>query len=296
MTSTLAQGVGRSPGESVRPLRALAASPALIVLLARRVGTAANYRIRALPVLGLRDGPGLLRLVGPDAGRARRRRLLRQRRASLTTRPPTSTCSGPSACSPGPRHPTRRPSASDLIKLPPILLDLAVGLRHLPARAGLGLARPAGRGHGPARRPRSTSSTRCPSTTRRSGARATQPGALVAAARRGGPHPRQQRGRRGPGRRWPRSSSRSSASCSSPWSAFVLIKRHLVRPGSGPRHAPWAPQTLAAWLTREQGPLRLLTAIARRLGRLLRRWRCPSAWAPTSTSSACSGRPAATPT
>jgi len=33
VTSTLAQGVGRSPGESVRPLRALAASPALIVLL-----------------------------------------------------------------------------------------------------------------------------------------------------------------------------------------------------------------------------------------------------------------------
>ena len=33
MTSTLAQGVGRSRAEPVRPLRALAVSPALIVLL-----------------------------------------------------------------------------------------------------------------------------------------------------------------------------------------------------------------------------------------------------------------------
>ncbi len=42
----------------------------------------------------------------------------------------------------------------------------------------------------------------------------------------------------------------------------VLLKRHLLQEGSGPRHEPWAPARLRAWLAREQGPLRLLTAIA----------------------------------
>ncbi|RKY15909.1 MAG: hypothetical protein DRQ55_18940, partial [Planctomycetota bacterium] len=41
---------------------------------------------------------------------------------------------------------------------------------------------------------------------------------------------------------------------------FVLIKRHLLRPGSGPRHRPWAPRPMADWLAREQGWVRLLTA------------------------------------
>ena len=46
-----------------------------------------------------------------------------------------------------------------------------------------------------------------------------------------------------------------------PLVAFVLVKRHLLRPGSGPRHRPWGPQALASRLARHQGPLRLLTSI-----------------------------------
>ncbi len=42
--------------------------------------------------------------------------------------------------------------------------------------------------------------------------------------------------------------------------AAVLIKRHLLRSGSGPRNAPWAPARLARWLGDHQGPIRLLTA------------------------------------
>ena len=42
--------------------------------------------------------------------------------------------------------------------------------------------------------------------------------------------------------------------------AAVLIKRHLLRAGSGPRRQPWAPARLARWLGGHQGPIRLLTA------------------------------------
>ena len=47
-----------------------------------------------------------------------------------------------------------------------------------------------------------------------------------------------------------------------PLVAFVLVKRHLIRPGSGPRNEPWAPRGLAGWLAVEQGWLRLLTSFA----------------------------------
>ncbi|MFO1539100.1 MAG: phospholipid carrier-dependent glycosyltransferase, partial [Chloroflexota bacterium] len=40
----------------------------------------------------------------------------------------------------------------------------------------------------------------------------------------------------------------------------TLLHRHLFRAGSGPRVRPWAPAALAAWLVREQGPLRLVSA------------------------------------
>lgn len=43
-----------------------------------------------------------------------------------------------------------------------------------------------------------------------------------------------------------------------PLVALLLLKRHLIRPGSGPRHRPWAPASLRDWLSREQGPPRLL--------------------------------------
>ncbi len=45
-----------------------------------------------------------------------------------------------------------------------------------------------------------------------------------------------------------------------PLTAVVLLRRHLFRPGSGPRHAPWAPARLRGWLARAQGPIRLVTS------------------------------------
>ena len=44
--------------------------------------------------------------------------------------------------------------------------------------------------------------------------------------------------------------------------AAVLLKRHLLRSGSGPRHQPWAPAPIAGWLSGHQGPIRLVTAFA----------------------------------
>lgn len=45
-----------------------------------------------------------------------------------------------------------------------------------------------------------------------------------------------------------------------PLVAVVLIRRHLVRPGSGPRHDPWGPAWLRGWLARQQGWPRLVTS------------------------------------
>ena len=147
MTSTLAQGVGRIPGESVRPLRALAASPALIVLLLGGLALRLTIAYVLFPSSGFETDLAsyaswalTLGEHGADGFYAN---------AGFADYPPAylyllwpigllaSQASDPAAM------------ASDLVKLPPILLDLAVGLRHLPARAGLGLARPACRGHGP---------------------------------------------------------------------------------------------------------------------------------------------------
>lgn len=46
-----------------------------------------------------------------------------------------------------------------------------------------------------------------------------------------------------------------------PLVSAVLIKRHLVRPGSGPRRPVWAPPIAAAWLSRVQGWPRLVTSL-----------------------------------
>ncbi|MFN8619595.1 MAG: hypothetical protein U0869_02455 [Chloroflexota bacterium] len=46
-----------------------------------------------------------------------------------------------------------------------------------------------------------------------------------------------------------------------PLVAVILLRRHLFAIGSGPRHAPWGPGFLRGWLAREQGPLRIVTAI-----------------------------------
>lgn len=45
-----------------------------------------------------------------------------------------------------------------------------------------------------------------------------------------------------------------------PLVAVVLLRRHLIRPGSGPRHDPWGPWWLRGWLAREQGWPRLVTS------------------------------------
>ncbi len=45
-----------------------------------------------------------------------------------------------------------------------------------------------------------------------------------------------------------------------PLVAVLLIRRHLIRPGSGPRRAPWGPAFLRGWLAREQGWIRLATS------------------------------------
>jgi hypothetical protein len=47
-----------------------------------------------------------------------------------------------------------------------------------------------------------------------------------------------------------------------PLVAFMLVKRHLARPGSGPHHPPWGPDAIAGWLERHHGPVRLLTSLA----------------------------------
>ena len=44
-----------------------------------------------------------------------------------------------------------------------------------------------------------------------------------------------------------------------PLVAMVLLKRHLLDPGSGPRNSPWAPAGIRSWLTREQGFWRLVS-------------------------------------
>ncbi len=45
-----------------------------------------------------------------------------------------------------------------------------------------------------------------------------------------------------------------------PLVAVLLLRRHLIRPGSGPRRSPWGPASLRGWLAREQGPVRLVTS------------------------------------
>ena len=47
-----------------------------------------------------------------------------------------------------------------------------------------------------------------------------------------------------------------------PLVGVVLLRRHVWQPGSGPRNLPWGPRRLRAWLEAEQGPVRLLTSLA----------------------------------
>src|SRR5687767_10916696 len=40
----------------------------------------------------------------------------------------------------------------------------------------------------------------------------------------------------------------------------VLLRRHLIAPGSGPRNRPWVPAAVRPWFERQQGPLRLVSS------------------------------------
>jgi len=46
-----------------------------------------------------------------------------------------------------------------------------------------------------------------------------------------------------------------------PLVGILLLRRHLFKVGSGPRHAPWGPAARRGWLAREQGPLRIVTSL-----------------------------------
>ncbi len=257
MTSTLAQGVGRIPGESVRPLRALAASPALIILLLGGLALRLTIAYVLFPSSGFETDLATyaswaltLGEHGADGFYAN---------AGFADYPPAylyllwpigllaSQASDPAAM------------ASDLIKLPPILLDLAVG--YVIYRLVLGWAWPGRRAEAMALaaaalyvfNPVSFYDSALWGQSDAAGALVVLLGAAALI----------------------RGNSEGAAALAAaaalvkpqfgvvliPLVAFTLIKRHLVRPGSGPRHAPWAPHTLASWLTRHQGPLRLLTAI-----------------------------------
>jgi Gpi18-like mannosyltransferase len=40
----------------------------------------------------------------------------------------------------------------------------------------------------------------------------------------------------------------------------VLLRRHLISPGSGPRNRPWVPAAVRPWFERQHGPLRLVSS------------------------------------
>lgn len=46
-----------------------------------------------------------------------------------------------------------------------------------------------------------------------------------------------------------------------PLVGIVLLRRHLLWPGTGPAQPPWGPSRAASWLRRHQGPERLLTSL-----------------------------------
>lgn len=257
MTSTLAQGVGRIPGESVRPLRALAASPALIVLLLGGLALRLTIAYVLFPSSGFETDLASYAswaLTLGDHGAAGF-----YANAGFADYPPAYLYLLWPIGLLASQAPDPVAMAADLVKLPPILLDLAVGF--VIYRLVLGWAWPGRRAEAMALaaaalyvfNPVSFYDSALWGQSDAAGALVVLLG--VAALIRG--------------------NSEGAAALAVaaalvkpqfgvvliPLVAFTLIKRHLVRPGSGPRQAPWAPHTLAAWLTRHQGPLRLLTAI-----------------------------------
>ncbi len=252
MTSTLVGGVGRRPGDPVRPLSALALGPAIAVLLL------AGLALRAVIAYVLFPGSGFesdlasyaswadsMAAYGPGGFYAN---------AGFSDYPPAylyvlwlvGTLSGASI------------SSVELVKLPPILLDIAVG--YLLYRLVRGWTWPGPRGETLALaaaalylfNPVSFYDSALWGQSDAAGALVILLG--LAALIRG--------------------NSEGAAAMAAtaalvkpqfgvvliPIVAAVLIKRHLLQAGSGPHNEPWAPRRLRAWLGWHQGPIRLLTA------------------------------------
>ncbi len=252
MTTPLAQGVGRRPGEPVRPLGVLALSPALIVLLLAGLALRLTIAYVLFPASGFESDlasysswAATLAEHGPAGFYAN---------AGFADYPPAylyllwivGMLAGAGA-DPG-----------DLIKLPPILLDIGVG--YVIYRLVRGWTWPGARSERLAIAAAALYLFN-PVTFYDSAlwGQSDAAGALVvllgvAALIRG--------------------NSEGAAALAAaaalvkpqfgvvliPLVLFVLLKRHLVRKGSGPRKQPWAPAPLARWLAREQGWPRLLTA------------------------------------
>ncbi len=252
MTTPLAQGVGRRPGEPVRPLGVLALSPALIVLLLAGLALRLTIAYVLFPASGFESDlasyaswAATLAEHGPSGFYAN---------AGFADYPPAylyllwmvGMLAGAGA-DPG-----------DLIKLPPILLDIGVG--YLVYRLVRGWTWPGARSERLAIaaaalylfNPVSFYDSALWGQSDAAGALVLLLG--VAALIRG--------------------NSEGAAALAAaaalvkpqfgvvliPLVLFVLLKRHLSRVGSGPSNRPWAPAPLARWLAREQGWPRLLTA------------------------------------
>ena len=258
MTSTLAQGVGGSPGETVRPLRALAVSPALIVLLLGGLALRLTIAYVLFPSSGFATDLAayaswaLTLAEHGTAGFYANAGFADYPPAYLYLLWPIGLLVGQSA--------DGAARAGDLVKVPPILLDVAVG--YMLYRLALGWAWPGRRAQAVALaaaalylfNPVTFYDSALWGQSDAAGAFVLLLGAAALI----------------------RGNSEGAAAMAAaaalvkpqfgvillPIVAFVLLKRHLLRPGSGPRHPPWAPRALAAWLSREQGWPRLLTAFA----------------------------------
>ena len=261
MTSTLAQGVGRSPGEPVRPLRALALSPALIVLLLGGLALRLTIAYVLFPASGFESD--IATYGAWAAAMAEHGPAGFYDNVGFADYPPAylyvlwalGALAGPAG------------EAGELIKLPPILLDLAVG--YVLYRLVRGWTWPGARSEALALgaaalylfNPVSFYDSALWGQTDAAGALVLLLG--LAALIRG--------------------NSEGAAALAVtaalvkpqfgvlliPLVLFVLVKRHLLRPGSGPRRRPWAPARVGRWLNAEQGWLRLLTAFAAAWGAYL---------------------------
>ena len=242
MTSTLAQGPTVAPGRPRRSLRALAATPALILLLLAGLSCGSLSHTSSSRPPASRP-TSHVRVVGADAGRARpggfyaNAGLLRLP-AGVPLRAVAASASLARATAarrrPRPRRSSSCRRCSWTSRSGYVLYRLVLGWTWPGRRAErLALLAAALYVFNPVTL---YDSALWGQTRRRRRARA--------AARRGRADPRQQRGRGGAGGRSPPWSSRSSASCSSRSWPFCCVKRHLL--AAGLRAAPPALGTAVA--------------------------------------------------